>query len=360
MIRNKYDCVSTKVGLRATKELNCSVPILDWVLLLLTLVILCVVWWVVEIPALFARQEADQPPNLIGRASRPKKSRTRRFFDALAWNCVRNLMPSYVAIIAIARAKDSQAWPAVYYFGYEINRGSENSASSKTLSPRRWVNIFIQDGVLLVVACTLIYRGITAAREQNTTMFFATWLANAAVPAAVGVYLLAIALVLQPPRRLAIGLGFGVLVLFGALLISAAYFSSRLNQIGGPYYLGALILGWAISMLPLTLAYCCEGHFRILFYALSATLRTAPFLVDLLRLSEVFTNCSIDTRGLAAGYSVLAGMLVWGMAPYGADYCEDFRDKLRELARPDTDNRRVRNEYLELENGSGEARRPNV
>jgi hypothetical protein len=149
--------------IRATKpptttEPNCSASILDWITFILALSLLFLSWWVFEVPTLFI-PESHQDAILT--RGNPKLSRFRRFLRAIAWNCVRAISHSYVASVALARSLNAREWPALYYFGHEIEAGDE---AARQLTSWQWARIILMDASYIVAECLLVYRG--AAQKQ--------------------------------------------------------------------------------------------------------------------------------------------------------------------------------------------------
>ena len=321
------------IVLRATRNTtrpapppNCSAHPFDWVLFVLSLAILCLVWWAVEIPTLFTQQEA----RTAAEARRPWRNRFRVFFTAVAWNCVRMLQPSYVAIVAMARTRDHpRNWPRLYYFGYDKGRDEEELGQHFT--PGEWAKVVVMDGLQVLIEALLIYRASIISRQQQNPLSLGSWLL-ATVPASIlGLHLLIISRLPNPPRRFLVGLyGFVSLSVAGAGLVLAIVFTAGPGTYGAPLA-GAMAIAWGLIMVPLTTMYCFAGRFHALFYLFAGFARISALLVDLIGPRERFAFCSSNHPGLTAVFGVLGGGLMVFFGMRGGTMCEQYRWNLERL-----------------------------
>ena len=305
---------------------NCSAHPFDWVLFVLSLVILCVLWWAVEIPTLFVQQEA----RTTAEARRPWRNRFRVFFTAVAWNCVRLLQPSYVAIVAMARTRDHpRNWPRLYYFGYE--KGLDDEEFRPQFTRGQWTKVALTDGLQAVVEILLIYRGSVISRQQQNPVWLGAWLLATLPTSLLGLHLIVVSRLPEPPRRFLVGLyAFLTLSVVGAGLIVAVVFGAAPDTYGRPLA-GALATAWATIMVPLPTMYCCFGRFHSLFYLFAAFARISLLLMDLLRSRDTFPFCSINHPALVAVVGVFGGVLVLLFGLRGGTRCEQYRWNLERL-----------------------------
>jgi hypothetical protein len=316
---------------RAAKSLiatepNCSASVFDWILFVSTLSLLSLGWWIFEVPTLFT-PEPHREATLIGGS--PKPGRFRRFHRALAWNCIRALMPSYVAIIAMARSKKAKEWATLYYFGYDMEAGDD---AARQLTGWQWAKISLTDVSHLVLECLLAYRAAATAEKRDYPLVQGWWLFASLPASIIGLYLILIRALPNPPRRFFVGLiGFLLLVFVGVAFILAIYFSSGMHRTVGAAFAGSMALSWSFTMFPLTLCLCCGGRFHALFYLLSAAARAMPLLAEMMSPREKFPFCSINHPGLLATFGVVAGICVFYCAAMGSGLCERYRKNLEQL-----------------------------
>lgn len=351
---------------------NCSATILEWVLFVASLTVLCLAWWIVELPLLLspdyyhAKVDANpdkQTPSLTIRLG--------AFFRAVTWNCVRILSPFYIGTFALARSPDPRTWPVLYFFGSNFDRADEDTETA-SLTPRQWIKLVLLDAPIPIVQCLLAYRGAARARDQQyPTPLLQAWWLFASLPAPLtGILLLALGRFCTPgrlPHRFYLCvLIFAYLALIGTALILTLYFTSGIARIAGPAFAGGTTLSWFFVMSPLQLSGCCDGtggRLNMLFYLFAASSRFAPLLADMLVSREDFPFCGANHRALVVVYAVLAGIFVYAGALSGAAECEKHRDILHGImnrGRGDGDEREGpgggdEEERVALRDGVGEA-----
>lgn len=307
----------------------CTATAGDWVVLILSLILIALTWWVLELPKLVSvRTNYDVLPG-DGRA---RVGRVRQFLRAIGGNCARILMPSYVAIIAMARNRNPRAWARLYYFGYE---GDADEIALEPFTAWEWARAAGPDIAHVVTEVLLIYQSSIVADASWVPPNYFLWLFTSTPGPLLGLYLLVIP---HLPIRMwagrAIIFGFVFLSLAGIAMCVSSYYLTRIKVLG-PYFGAVLAYGWASTMLPFPLSYCCNGTFHFYFYTMSAALRAAPFIVDL-SISPPNTPFCTYVFSHPAFISVFAVFslplpLITGFL--GGRRCEAFRPQLSRMAR---------------------------
>lgn len=321
---------------------GCTASGLDWALIVLSLTLISLTWWTLEIPDLvFKKPNYDA----VSASSGPMRAgRFWRFFRAITWNCTRTLMPSYVAVIAMARNRDPKAWPRLYYFGHEPN---SDDLALQPFSAWEWAKAAGPDLAHVVTQALLIYRGSTAIHDQDVPLNYGMWLFTSTPGPIVGLYLLVL-------PYLRIKMWAGRAIIGGIILLSASglafcltvFYETTLRSLG-PGFGAALAYGWACTMLPFPLSRCCGGLFHFFYYVMSASLRAAPLLIDLAREPRDMPYCTrvLHHPAFIAIYAIFGWMLMMFFGYTGSAHCETFRPQLHKLSQvPRTNNGDARNE----------------
>jgi hypothetical protein len=303
---------------------NCSASALDWVLFILSLIILCLIWWILEVPQLLSGLHAS--------ATSPSGwpsygDRFRHFYAVASWNCARVLSPSYGAAVSLARSSSATKWPVLYYFGHELDRDVR-----APLSFWQWTKIILMDGSVLVAQCLLAYRGAVLTREQEYPRpLLSGWWLFASLPAPITcIFLFIISVVQAPPRRVFIFfLNLLVLALIDTSFLLILYFTSSLHRTAGASFAGGAALSWAFVMFPLPLLRCCcRGPLHLLFYTFATASRMIPLLAEMLVNRSDFVFCGANHLALPVVYGFFAGACVLQCGYASGALCEGHRDLL--------------------------------
>lgn len=306
---------------------NCSAAPIDWVLYIGALLILCLGWWVLEIPLLFTKS-SYQPLSSRGADEQlAQRKPLGRFWDAVRWNCCRTLTPTAIGVIAIARNLHEKAWPGLYYFGAE-----RTSTSRAGFTLWQWVKILLTDVVPIVFFCLLIWRSPHMMNTWNI-LFPAWWLVAYTVQCVLGLYLLAASNMPNPPRAgWTIIIGFPVMLFTGVVFCVPAFLV--LKKGGMPPQLGwSVFLTWYWVLIPFTLWGCCGGRGHLLVYIMNASFRMIPLLIGMFDNRPLFIFCSFNYTGVTVVVGILGGALplilgMWGQSAL----CERYRPDLRRIS----------------------------
>ncbi|KAK5990805.1 hypothetical protein PT974_09078 [Cladobotryum mycophilum] len=302
---------------------NCSANILDWIIFIGALVILCGSWWIVELPILFSAETHQQlaPTTVRHRVGH----RLKKFWRAIEWNCTRSLMPSSVAVFAMARNSDPKSWPGLYYFGSE-----RESQDASPLTAAQWTKIALTDAAPLLVHILLVYRG-SAGLGKDSTLPPGSWLLPYLVAPVLGCYLVIISKLRRRVwRRFAIMVAIPVLMVVGAALVLISYFTAT-NRGFGPAFAGILASCWVVIMLPWSLMFCCGGTFHFVFFLYSAAARACLFILSMVGSPKNFPFCSGSATPLAIVSGVLGGIIVYWLGLMGNIQCQGYRTDLRKM-----------------------------
>ncbi|KAK3185241.1 hypothetical protein K4F52_005941 [Lecanicillium sp. MT-2017a] len=307
---------------------NCSAVPFDWVLYIATVVILCLGWWLLELPLLFTTP-GRQPFSIAGDdVNIYTYGRFRRFSDAIRWNCARTLNPSYVGVLSIARNTDSRAWAGLYYFG-----GERISATTSPFTWWQWTKVLLIDFVPVAVEALLIARSSKEGMMTNFSLIMpGWWLLPYTVPCFVGWYLLVLRHMRNPPKVGTVILIGGPIVLVGGLTVAVPLFVQLIRAGMTPAILPAIFLSWALVLVPFTLMNCCDGRLHAIFYVWNTVCRIMPLMTAMFDSRPVFPFCSHNTAGVVIGIAVLGGFVVMLLGiSGGAGLCEMYRPYLRDF-----------------------------
>lgn len=307
----------------ADQEPYCTSNILDWILLVATLLLFCGSWWICEVPIFFSRNTYYKLQPSTGKLL--QRGRLWRFWHTIEWNCTRTIMPSYVAVVAMARNPDPKTWMGLYYFG------SQRESRDKTpFTSWQWAKVLLMDGVAIVVHILLVYRGATGL---ETPLPPSVWLLSYLVAPLLGLYLFIIGKFRRPVwRRFAITAAIPVLLIAGAVLVLLSYFTTPDKGFGfGGAFVGIMAGSLVVTMLPWSLMLCCGGKFHFIFYLWTACARVIPFTVSHVGSPTKYPFCANGSIPVAIVSGVMGGALVYMLGFMGGFQCEMYRRDLEEM-----------------------------
>jgi hypothetical protein len=304
-----------------TEDTECVEEPLQWAFLVAPYVLLTTPWWLVEVPLLFIKKNHynSQPPGIRGRI--------RAFFRAVSWNCARYLQPSYVAIAALARSHDKEAWKVLYYFGYE-----PTDDGSRSITKWEWSKIAVMDGLPFALELWLVIHNTFMPEDRHVALGLGSWLLHTVPASVIGAWLIAASHMSGRLNRAHHGVAcFLLLIVVGLALILTTHFTTpdAFSAVGG-----ALVVAYGLPMLPLCCMNCCDGRFHFFFYMYGAIARTMPLLVAIWASDgDDYVFCFIRN-----GVPVLVPLIILGIGSMlVAGYCggrfgvERFRPELDEV-----------------------------
>ncbi|GJN73858.1 hypothetical protein PLIIFM63780_007929 [Purpureocillium lilacinum] len=313
---------------------SCTPNAFEAVITTLSFFSLCVSWWLVDVPLLFVK-----PPRRSsdGDAS-SSPGRVRLFFRAVAWNCIRAVQPTYIGLIALARAisdgrNSTSAWPLLYYFGDAL----PNHPQVLRPTALQWVKVALLDGVILVTEILLVVYGYTAGRYHDTRVFAAgMWILSATPACVLGAYLLLFVSrrVSRLHRSWRLATAGSLLVLVGLALILSLYFSAPRDRV--PAIASIMTMQWVLPLLPMVACQCtCCGlsrgmPWRIVYLIFAVAVRTITLTLDVgsSTFSNEFWFCRVPPQAGGWVTGVFGGALLFGFAIKGVVDAERWRPEL--------------------------------
>ncbi|UNI24510.1 hypothetical protein JDV02_010249 [Purpureocillium takamizusanense] len=342
------------------EDSSCAPRGFEAVITTLSFYVLCISWWLVDVPLLFVKPSPPPPPpprqvdnnsSIDNNASSSSSvlssspGRVRLFLRAVAWNGIRAVQPTYIGLIALARAvsdgrNSTSAWPLLYYFGDAL----PNHPPALRPTALQWIKVVALDGVALVTEILLVVYGYytssaSSSRHYDVRIFASgMWILSATPSCVLGAYLLLF--VSRRASRLhrnwRLATAGTLLVAAGLALILALHFSVPPKD-RVPAAAGIMAMQWALSLLPLVACRCsCCGSgargmpWRIVYLIFAVAVRTLTLTLEVSSssFSNEFWFCRVPPQVGGWLTGVFGGALLFGFAIKGLVDAERWRPEL--------------------------------
>lgn len=361
---------------------------LEWFILIATLVLLCGIWWVPELPSLFPRSPRRQqtvqqyapyrqyndygyyaatgpPPPLIVQEQQHHRQRRPSwgpgsFIRNVMWGCLRSLQPGFVVRLIQRFEPNHRLWAVRYYFG-----PGTASEFDLALGLAGTLGAVLAETLPLAIQAVLIYVGSTDF-DSDGRLLIQFWLIGLLPSAVSGLSILLasslpgggggggnVMVVVEPWRRTLATLVFLVCfcALSASLIVAAVFTAPGYGFIGtrAPYGI-VMAAAWLFHVAPsISVGLQCNAVFHCIILLVAAALRVAPMvLLSVARGSYTMPYPGINALAFAIAVSVVAGGLVFALGAVAMIQCPVWdHPRLR------TNNWRRRNRYKRRNSGGG-------
>lgn len=300
---------------------HCTDSALEWGMLIITILVINVTWWLLELPLLWTHG-------------------AQIYLNSVMWQCFRTYMPCCAAIYALSYARTTQEEPYIYYVGpfYDVLNSSSQDESlsqsqsqshdmvmrgenepesrrvqheaSRGLSKSQLIKSTLIDSLSIVATCLSVNTAVHLPVGSNTSgAAISAWVYPSLPVAVIGLWLLVCGTWIRWNRRWTIWLGMLVVIVVGAALITPVAVLSpagKKNKIWG-----AAIAAYAIMGLPI-LAVRAAALNAFVVVAIALAGRVGGVGVGAISNTAYFPYCQLKNKAFGVIYlavGVLGGLL---------------------------------------------------
>ncbi|ATY64021.1 hypothetical protein A9K55_004717 [Cordyceps militaris] len=303
---------------------------IHWFALSATIALLCCIWWVSEVPSLFApgpRNTSTPEPGYapgygLGYGgyecdeARPAvrkqaSSGLGNFARSVMWSCLRSLQPGFVVQLIRRFEYNHKLWAVRYYFG-----PGTSSEYLPRLSAAGYIGAVLTEMTPLVIQAVLIYVGSTAF-DQNGNLLIQFWIIGLLPSAVTGLCIMLTSCLPRSAWRAASVVFFlSFLALTASLIVAAVFTASGYGPFKYKAVFGIVMAAaWLLHMvLSIVVGFQCSKGVHCIALLLTAALRVAPMiLLAVPRGTHTMPYPGINPLAFSIAISVVAGGIVFAL-----------------------------------------------
>lgn len=247
---------------------------------------------------------------------------------AVQWNCLRCIQPGYLAIYCMVINHDHRSWPALYYFGHDLEQPTR-------LGMWHWIKIISTDMLPLGLQGLLIYLGTTNFDNEGK-LLPGWWVIGLMPPALTGLYIIGLSMLPRVPGLKATvfwGAVFHALVAT-AMIVPTAYTAKSLGTYKVPStFAGIIAFQWFLMLSPMAMCNCPGPAVHLVFVMIATTLRGVPLATAMGSSGEDFPFCFGNLVALPIVFGLIQGGGVFILACFSSLRCERNRLSVTQRAR---------------------------